>query len=86
MPMPPSPSLDLSSPAQKRTRQHWLGPLARPPRHPRPRPPAPQIMYFVLDISVIKSQKDMDDLMGEPPGLFLHIHVTFTHPLVKVGI
>jgi hypothetical protein len=47
--------------------------------------PCTQVLFF-LDISVIKSQKDLDDLMGEPPGFFLHTHATFTYPLVKIGI
>jgi hypothetical protein len=39
-----------------------------------------------MNTSVIKSQKDLDDLMGEPPEFFfLHMRVMFTHPLVKIG-
>ncbi len=50
-------------------------------------PPCSQILYrtFFGYISN-KSQKDLDDLMGEPPGFFLHTRASFTHPLVKIGI
>jgi hypothetical protein len=67
---PPSPSSDRSSLAQKCAQQHWLGPRAPPPSLRRgvcsPRPQ--------MNTSVIKSQKDLDDLMGEPPE-FLPTHV-----------
>ncbi len=44
-------------------------------------PPCIQILYFFGYISN-KSQKDLDDLMGEPPGFFLHTCATFTQLLV----
>jgi hypothetical protein len=68
---PTSPSSDRSSLAQKRVRQHWLGSTGTPPSPcaSMPSPPPIQILDFFGYISN-KSQKDLDDLMGEPPGFF----------------
>ncbi len=78
----PSPSSDRLSPAQKSVRQHCLGPQTCPPRRAR-LPPHIKIFYFFYIHISNKSQKDLDNLLGEPPGFFLHTHATFTHLLVK---
>ncbi len=45
------------------------GSSGTPPRRVRPCPLALRSCTF-LEILAIKSQKDLDDLMGEPPGFF----------------
>jgi hypothetical protein len=67
--------------AQKRAQQHWLGPRACPLPRAHPRPP-PHLDEYIS----IKSQKDLEDLMGEPPEFFPTQACDFYSPIGKIAL
>ncbi len=69
--------------AHPKTRRTTLAGFPGTPPSSRVSEPPPRTQK---NTTVIKSQRYLDDLLGEPPEFFLHTRATFTQPLVKLAL